>query len=255
MTDVAHEQVAELLGAYSLHAVDPDEAALVERHLADCPRCRAELAEHAEVAALLGNHGGDAPEGLWDRIADALEDAPPPMRPLPVETTPGEARVIPITRAGFGRNPLAFIATAAAAVAIALLGVQVVRQDGEIDDLRSAMVDDALLTAANEALAAPDGARSTLRSPDGRVSATAVVLPDGSGFLLGDGLPELSDDRTYQLWGQVGDQLVSLGVLGAAPDVVAFRAAGEVSALAITEEVAGGVERSRNPATVAGRFS
>ncbi len=58
----------ELLGAYALDACDPDEAAAVAAHLNDCPRCRAELAAHLEVAGVLGNLGGEAPDGLWDRI-------------------------------------------------------------------------------------------------------------------------------------------------------------------------------------------
>ena len=250
MSDV-HEHISELLGAYALHAVEPDEVDAIEAHLSECPRCRAELAEHAEVAALLGNSGADAPEGLWDRIAGALEDGPPPMR---VTVSPAEADVIPLARA---RRPraLSLAAAAAAVVAVVALGTQVVRQQGEIDDLQSAMVDDALLTAANEALADPDGSRSTLVSPDGTLRAVAVLLPDGTGFLLGDALPELAGDRTYQLWGQVGDELVSLGVLGGSPEVAAFQADGDVAALAVTEEVAGGVVRSEQSPTVAGRFT
>ena len=69
MNPLAHEDIQELLGAYALHAVDPDEAEVVERHLEGCPRCRAEVEGHREVATLIGNSGGDAPDGLWDRIA------------------------------------------------------------------------------------------------------------------------------------------------------------------------------------------
>src|SRR5690606_35755181 len=56
------DEFTELLGAYALDAVEPDEREAVERHLADCPRCRSEVAEHREVAAYLAHAGTDAPE-------------------------------------------------------------------------------------------------------------------------------------------------------------------------------------------------
>lgn len=75
-----HEDLAELLGAYALDAVEPGERDLVERHLEVCPRCRAEVAEHREVAGLLGFAGQDAPAGLWDRIVTSMQEPPPTIR-------------------------------------------------------------------------------------------------------------------------------------------------------------------------------
>jgi anti-sigma factor RsiW len=69
---MTHAEITELLGAYALDAVSPEESLEIEQHLAECPRCRAELAAHLEVAGVLGNLGGTAPAGLWDRIADEL---------------------------------------------------------------------------------------------------------------------------------------------------------------------------------------
>jgi hypothetical protein len=69
---VNHAEITELLGAYALDAVSPEEAAEIEEHLVECPRCRAEVAAHREVAGVLGNLGGSAPAGLWARIADEL---------------------------------------------------------------------------------------------------------------------------------------------------------------------------------------
>lgn len=69
---MTHAEIAELLGAYALDAVSPDEAAEIEEHLAECPRCRAEVSAHREVAGVLGNLSGTAPAGLWGRIADEL---------------------------------------------------------------------------------------------------------------------------------------------------------------------------------------
>jgi hypothetical protein len=247
VSPLTHDEIKELLGAYALHAVDPDEAELVERHLEGCPRCRSEVAGHREVATLLGNTGGDAPEGLWDRIASQLEEAPPPMRlrlPAPegAEVTPLASR-----RRQRGNRYVVAAIGAAAALVVAALGVQVVRQDDRIAELEAAMAG----ASSAEATVA------TLASPDGALSAEAVLLPNGTGYLLAGDLPGLDEDQTYQLWGVTQQGVVSLGLLGSDPgDVMPFQAgdAQDVSALAVTQEVAGGVTQSTNAAVVAGAF-
>lgn len=244
----SHDEIAELLGAYALHAVAPDEAAAVEAHLEGCVKCQAEVAEHRQVAALLGNSGGAAPDGLWDRIASTLEESPPPLR---LAVTHGVER--PPARA---RRALAAALGTAAAVVIGVLGVRVVQQGDQLDRVEEALGDDAMLRAANAALVDPDGARVTLTSPDGALQASAVLLPDGSGYLMVDDLPGLDPSRTYQLWGQTGGGMISLGLLGADPDgVVPFRASGDVAALAITDEISEGVPQPSSAPKLLGRFA
>jgi len=252
VSPLTHEEIQELLGVYALHAVEPHEAEAIERHLETCPRCRAEVEGHGEVASMLGNSGGDAPDGLWDRIAGQLEDAPPPMR---LGLQDGPATVTPLAPRRRERSTR-FIAAAigaAAAVAIAVLGAQVVSQRQRLDDMESALEKSTLQAAANRAFDVPDASKVQLQSADGEMTARAVVLPDGSGFLVAHELPALDADRTYQLWGDTGTgSLVSLGLLGDDPAVVAFEAGTDLDALAITEEEAGGVVQSRNPAVIAG---
>ncbi|MGK2947423.1 MAG: anti-sigma factor domain-containing protein [Acidimicrobiales bacterium] len=248
-----HEDIQDLLGVYALHALEPDEAQLVEEHLEVCPRCRSEVQGHREVATMLGNTGGDAPEGLWDRISSQLEESPPPMR---LALPEGEGSVIPL--APRRRRSSGFVAvalSAAAALVIGVLGVQVVRQEDRINSLNAALEDDAVLTAANLALADPDAAKVQLASSDGTVAAPAVLLPNGTGYLLAHQLEELDASLTYQLWGVTDTGVVSLGLLGASPnDVVSFQISGDVSGFAVTAEVAGGVAQSVNPAVVAGEL-
>jgi hypothetical protein len=249
---LTHEEIQELLGAYALHAVDPQEAELVERHLEGCPRCRAEVQGHREVATLLGNSGGDAPEGLWDRIATQLEDTPPPLR---LDLPGGPGTITPLAPRRRTANRIATtVLGAAAAVAIAVLGAQVVRQQDRLDEMQTALEDSTLQAAANVAFSDPEAAKLELLSSDGAVRGRAVVLSDGSGYLIAHELPALGADRTYQLWGETDDGLVSLGLLGGDPATVAFHAGGDVSALAITAEEAGGVNQSRNPAVLAGEL-
>ena len=209
------------------------------------------MAGHREVATLLGNSGGDAPEGLWDRIASQLEESPPPLR-LEVQ---GTAPVVPLTprRRARGNRLVTVALGAAAALAIAVLGAQVVTQQGELDDMRTDLEDATLQAAANQAFDDPEAVKVQLQSSDGEVAARAVVLPDGSGFLMAHELPGLDGDRTYQLWGDTGSSLVSLGVLGSDPATVAFQAGSGLSALAVTAEDAP-VVQSKNPAVIAGAF-
>jgi anti-sigma-K factor RskA len=249
-----HEDIQELLGAYALHAVDPDEVEVVEAHLETCPRCRAEVEGHREVATMLGNSGGDAPDGLWDRIASQLEDPPPPLRLAVQATAANITPLAPRRRERANRFVVAAIG-AAAVLAIALLGAQVVNQQQQLDDMEAAVADTTLLAAANRAFDDPEGTTLHLQSSDGTVTGSAVVLPDGSGFLMAHELPGLDDDRTYQLWGDTGTgNLVSLGVLGADPAIVAFESGSDLAALAVTAEDAGGVAVSQNPAVLAGTF-
>ena len=238
---MTHDEIEELLGAYALDAVEPDEADEVERHLADCPRCRAEVAGHREVAAALAHAGADAPAGVWARIAGSLEEAPPDgVVPAPLDLGAARARRS-ATESGPRRALAGLVAAAAVAiVVIGLLSAQVVRQGERIDKLAAAVEEEGVSGAAASAALAPDARRVAMRSGDGRLLVSAVVRPDGEGYLVAEGLPALAAARTYQLWALVDGRPVSVGVLGTDPSVVAFRAPPDVHALALTEEVAGG---------------
>lgn len=243
-----HDEISDLLGAYALDAVDDAERVAVDAHLDTCARCRAEVAEHRETATLLAHAGSDAPEGLWQRISDELDPAPPAGRPAPaLPGTPAAARTRALPRA------LNF-ALAAAIVAVALLGVQVNRQDDRIDGLQTAL-ERPLVPAFEQALAAPGSREVELVSDDGELKVRGVVTGDRMGFLRVDDLPTLDPDRTYQLWGVNGEELVSLSVFDAAAGIVTFRAAAPYEAFAVTEEEAPGVVVSEAPAVVAGGYA
>ena len=44
--ELSHEEVADLLGAYALDALEPAELQAVDRHVQGCRACLAEVAEH-----------------------------------------------------------------------------------------------------------------------------------------------------------------------------------------------------------------
>lgn len=246
---LSHQEIEALLGAFALDAVDADESAIVEDHLRDCPRCAAEVEQHREVAAHLAFAGFTAPSGLWSRIAAELE---------PAEPEPDLARIYPF-RGRTAPPPwlVRGIVSAAAVIAlvVGVLGWQVHGQQGRVKNLSAALVRaDGLNQAVRDATLDPRSSKFTLTSVDGKVHVDAVMQPDGTGYLVSHGsLAQLPAGKTYQLWGVVSGQRVSLGLLGGRPDVVAFKAAGvKMSALAITTEAAGGAVQPTGAPVAAG---
>jgi len=224
MTRLTHEQIEGLLGVYCLDAVDPDEREAIEAHLPDCPRCRAEVAEFREVAARLANNDDDAPEGVWDRIAEVIDDTAPPMR-LDV----GRRR---------RREWAPIILSAAAIVAILLLGWQVLDLRRENDRIQKQVAAaDATRSAVNEAnlaLLEPDS-RVVRLTGTGDQRSLAVLRGQGTGYLLAVDLPKL-DSGIYELWGQDGDgAFTALGSIEQS-GVARFDASGDVAKLLMTVE-------------------
>jgi anti-sigma factor RsiW len=244
--ELNHADVADLLGAYALDALEPAELQDVDRHVHSCPACLAEVAEYREVAGLLTPGWGAPPAGVWDKIAASLEESPPPLDLAPVlAMKPGGTRRTVENKAR-RRNVGMAIAAMVAVAAAAVVGVLGLRAAG------TGPYGKQLGRSVEAALADPGARRVDMASTDGSRSARAVVLPDGTGYIVETNLPPLADNRTYQLWAVVGSAKISVGVLGSEPKVVPFKMDGAVSALAITEEPAGGVVTSRADPLVVG---
>jgi anti-sigma factor RsiW len=250
------EDLDELLGAYALDALDPDERRLVEEYLAHNPRARAEVEQHREVATMLAYTGAAAPEGLWERIAGALEEPAPAPGPELARVLPGPGRP-GVTPARRGRRAWMApgLVAAAASIVIAVLGVRLADAGRRLDAERAERISVARLY--DQARADASAHVAQLASADGRARSLAVVTADGSGFIDGRTLAVLEPDRTYQLWGVVqgtdGQQVISLGVLGAQFEIAPFTVRqGTLLKLVLTEEVRGGVPVSSQPAALAG---
>jgi Putative zinc-finger len=115
------EHVTSDLGAYTLGALDPEEAAAVRRHLAECRRCAAEYDALAPLPGLLATAEGAhaaASEPLSpafeERLLDAYARDPAARgRPRPRRRRRARIRWLALGAAGF--------AIAAAAVAFVLV--------------------------------------------------------------------------------------------------------------------------------------
>ena len=230
----------ELLGAYALDAVSPEEADRVADYLAINPKAAAEVREHREVATMLAFTGMDAPEGLWSRIEQEL-DAPAPVpgpelaRVMSIEDAPSRRRFATVAP---------WIASAAAAAIIAVVAI------GIAD--RATAPTDPLVAAYEAADADRDSAKATLVAEGSSFEAVAVIDQDGHGYVRAGELPALGADQTYQLWGVVDTgadepDVISLGIFGPNPELETFTTETPVVALAITIEDAPGVISDGNP--------
>lgn len=248
-----HDRIIELLGAYSLDALEKDEATTVRDHLARCRTCSEEVAAHHTIAGMLGNSGDNAPAHLWHRISSGIEHPKDTGqgRPLKLvlaraDVAKGSSRPLPSVSPSF--KTVTLLASAAAVIAIAVLSIQVGRLDSRVGELQRADSRASLSRAADEALADP-GARVvdlTSTNSTGAPVAKIVVVTDGESFLVNEHLASLPSTKTYQLWGFEGDEAVSLGLLGADPTDVPFRVdpGNHLDSFAVTVEAAGGVVKS-----------
>ncbi|MDH2391696.1 zf-HC2 domain-containing protein [Streptomyces sp. HNM0663] len=102
----------ELLGAYVLGVLDEADAGALQTHLADCERCRKELAELREMEAALG----EVPE-------EAFLDGPPPGGDLLLQRTMRQMRA---ERTGVAQRrwAVAGLAAAASLAAVFWLGTR-----------------------------------------------------------------------------------------------------------------------------------
>jgi len=195
---------------------------------------------------------------MWDRLAATLEAAPPAsaapalgmMRAHQADTRVGG----PHRRRG-GRIAAA-VAAAAIVASLGAGGLQVQSalrtQDDQIKKVAQALTEEgarARLVREAAAAALADGAREVhLLTPERAPMADAVVLADGTGYLIDKGAPSLPEGRTYQLWAVAKGQKLSLGVPGRDVDVVSFKVPEGTDALALTVENAPGVVISQNQA-------
>jgi anti-sigma factor RsiW len=162
----------DLTPGYALDALDPDERARYEEHLAACERCRAELQEFWQVAGALGRAAGGPPPpaSLRDRILEQARSERPNVVPL--------RRRVPA--------PVLASAAAVAAVVAVALGVWSFGLSSDLDD-------------ANDRLA-------VLGDPNARVHETAngeanlVVTPTGRAALVVRRLAPAPRGKDYEIW-------------------------------------------------------
>lgn len=240
-----HEEIMSLLGAYSLDAVEPDEAEIVEEHLKQCRICANEVGSYREVAAKLASSTVVAPVHLWERIATSIDEmgsesslgAPPP--PIMLQSHIAKRR---------SSRRLAMLSGAVAAAVIALLGVDLAHLSSQVSSLKSTVSTQNLSSIASQALMSPSTRQYQLKATNGALLADVAVTSSGGAYLIPRELKKLSPQQTYQLWALSDGRVVSLGVLGSKPTVSWFRLSHPMTLLMLNVEPQGGVTVPDSPA-------
>jgi hypothetical protein len=247
------------VGAYVVNALEPDEREEFEAHLAVCPTCSREVVEFGETAAELSvlASATPPPAGLRRSILSAISE----VRPLPPEPA-AEARIPepagPSVPAGPGRpvdelalrrqrrrtRILSVLVAAAMIAAVALGGVVYTLAQG-----RQAQV--AQQAAETELLTAPDVQTYSATMKDGGQISFVVSRSLDRAMFIGNDLPTVGADRTYQLWTLEGERAIPDNLVAGGGDRQQFfrETLSEVTGLAVSVEAAGGAQQP-TPSTI-----
>lgn len=179
------ERVDELIALAALGELDHDETAELERIAATHPEVAAEWREAVEAAASLHVLTAEAPPAaLRASVLAAIAASPQ-------EPKQGNTDGVDLSKARLrwqGRPPLMWLASAAAALALVVVGITVFSSSGNGPDRVAAVVD------AEDAVA-----RSLTGSLGGSVTVAYSAQLDAVA-VTGSGVDGLPSDRTYQLW-------------------------------------------------------
>jgi anti-sigma-K factor RskA len=199
-----------LTGAYVLDALDTDERAGFEAHLAGCELCAREVDALQVVTARLAEFSAEEPPtGLRDRILAAA--AATPQERSVGTSGPGSGRAADVRqlRAERWTSRLAVAASVILVVAVAGLSFAVATLTGRVAELDSATREAEDTTRQlTELLAAPDVSIATVGGDDGAMGRVVASAARGEAVFVVDGMSAPPDGCTYQLW-LIDDQQVT----------------------------------------------
>ncbi|MEZ5412441.1 MAG: anti-sigma factor [Acidimicrobiales bacterium] len=206
----------DLVPLFAVDALDPDEAALVARHVEGCGPCQEELAGlRTATTALAETVAAPLPSALRDRILAEVARSPqepaPPADPPPV-SRPGDsgARVASIDAARATRDrrhrmgrwrrstDRRLLTAAAAVAAVAALSVGALALAGVVPGDGDPGRTDAQVALA-DIQQSPDARTVTLAGTGGTVQV-AWSTSRNQLVLLAEGLPDPGPGRVYELW-------------------------------------------------------
>lgn len=234
-------QMHEWVGAYAVDALDGEQRDAFERHLAQCPACVEELADHREVLAdVAGTQAVVPPAGVWDAVARRIGDGDmSDQTPAPTAAS-GDVRPGASGSARHRRRPaLSWLAAAAAAAVLFAGGVLVGRQSMPAAPAAA----DAGVAAVLEVAAAGDARfmEVDLMGSPSRVVTSGEM--DKSVFIAAD-LPTPAKGMCYQVW-QVNEDGSKVSAGAFVPDeqghvAVVLDGGADVASYVITLEPPGG---------------
>jgi anti-sigma factor RsiW len=217
--------IHSLVGAYALDALDDVERAAFDRHLRECPSCRAEADELRETAARLA-------EGAWS--------APPPGLRDDVLAAVTNTRQLPATSPRRSRPPLRLRWVAAAAAVVAAVGAGTavfVIQDQRVRREQALAAEQ---TRVHAVLDAPDVVWHEEPLTGGGRVRVATSRSHAAGVILLSADQAPAAGHVYQLWTIRGGVPASAGALGEGQSVATqvVEDLPDASAVGVTVETA-----------------
>jgi anti-sigma factor RsiW len=210
-TDCNHIQ--PMLPAYAFGALESDERIGVDRHLATCPVCRAELATYLMVVDSLGAAAPleTPPPALKARVLAAATGQVVPGERVP---QPGVNQPAPIPVGSTGRsNRLGYLLSAASIlllVATAVLAILLERVNDDRDQAVAAREQLAsYFSAGGQAVAMTSLEAASWDSWEGH--GTLLSAPGKPTVVVVAGCPPSTDERVYRVWVALGDDRTGVG--------------------------------------------
>ena len=201
MTHSNHDTIIELIPAYALEALTPDEQALVEEHLAGCADCRTLLTEYRAVAEGLPYTVPQvtAPSHLELDLVRRLE-----------KSEPGETMASFLVRlrtwlAGLFRPPvrLSSVSTVILLLALVVSNLFWLRTVRRLETQQQTLAQQLAAQEVTLRILAQGGRIIILQgdAPAPQAIGALTLAPDRpEAVLIVDGLPPLPAGMTYQLW-------------------------------------------------------
>ncbi|MGW7056705.1 anti-sigma factor [Streptomyces sp. NPDC054887] len=235
---MSDEHVHVLTGAYALNAVGEHERETIERHVRNCTACAEEVRELSATAARLGTAVAvTPPPGMKPQVITWIKT----VRQLPPQLTAGVVAARPVSARARYAPRLVLAACVAAATAFGGTAAWQY-QDAQQAEQRAQRAENDSTDMAR-VLAAPD-ARTVSGSVKGGARATVIVSrSQDTAVFLTSGLPDLADDKTYQLWFDDGPRMRPAGLVGHDGAVVMEGDLGKATGMGVTVEPAGGSPR------------
>jgi anti-sigma-K factor RskA len=236
------DDVAALISAYALGALDPEQAVLAEQHIAASDACRRAYEDALETAAALALAVADSepPADLRERIVAAARAE----RNVAVRPVAPRRR---LRRAGLLTPSSGFaLVGIAAAIVFALIAVW------QHDSATSALDRQEALVAI---LSAPDARVVPLERKGGGTPSGRVIAAGGRAALISALRPPPAG-RTYQAWGipRGGGAPVPLPTFSRPGAVVMLDGVSRFTQVAVTVEPSGGSQAPSSAPFAAARL-
>lgn len=225
-----------LTGAYAVHALDGEERAAFERHLAECDACQQEVAEFTATAGRLALASTvRARPVMREEVLQRITT----VRQVP----PGDAPLERVRRgAQRGRGLARWALAASVAAAAAFGGTAAWQYERAQDASRQAAQAQRHVEDLAGVLAAPDAKSRSVKVAGGAGTLVVSASRDRAVFVA-SGMAAPPRGKVYQLWFADGGKMRSAGLMD--PDrssqaVLMQGAIDGASGVGITVEPAGG---------------